>query len=118
MIGGFDRTLVGRSSRDDIGLMFRLISERWPDFVVELADGSAVLDGRDDALRTLSVPSEFFVYESKGSYDSWTARGLTQENAERMISVTVERDAISFVVNAADSETARQVSVLIRAIQE
>jgi hypothetical protein len=118
MIGGYDTVLDGTASSEEVALMLRLLGEAWPNRVVESGDGTIVLDGREDAAQVWAIPCELFIYGSREAYQSWTDHGLTGDNAARMISVSVEPDAMSFVVNAPESETARHVKLVMQAIRE
>ena len=118
MIGGFDRILGGETSEYEIDRILRLVGVFWPRCVVESGEGSRVAEGSDAAARGWSIPCEIFIYESRDAFASWTAHGLTDDNAAKMVAITVEPDAMSFVVNAEESETARLVSVVIEAVRE
>lgn len=101
MIGGTDIVLTGKTSVHDANLLVCVLRDRWPDLVVQAADDAAPLPRGT----SLNATPEFFVYRRRADFDSWAAAGAAAENADSMIHVIVESDALTLV--AAPGESAR-----------
>lgn len=118
MIGGHDVSLLGTVHPGDADVLLRASRAAWPKSVVESGDGSIVVPVGQALRLQWPVPSEVFVYETHAAYESWTASGLTTENATHMVAITIENDCISFVVNAATGPTTSLVEEMIQALKE
>lgn len=116
MIGGHDIFAPGRVFPEDIDVLLRAFRVIWPSGVVESGDGEFVLSIADALRRSWPIPSELFIYESDAAYKSWTASGLTDENADAMISVTLEDDGIAFVVDDAEAPTGAMLKDVMSAV--
>lgn len=118
MIGGFDIAMLGAAASEDVDVLLRSTRAAWPHGVLESADGDFVAALGAALNRHWTSPNEFFVYDHPDAYESWTEFGLTDENADRMISVTVEADGVFFVVHEQGSKTHALVEDLMRALQQ
>jgi hypothetical protein len=116
VIGGFDLQLSGPTDVEDIDVLLHVVRARWRTAVVETGSGDRVMK-IGQAMRTgWPIPGELFLYESDDAWRQWTELGLTEDHAARMISVSVEPDAIYFVVNAPTSASATLVANIIAAL--
>ena len=102
----------------DVDLILRAARAAWPCGFVETGDGSFKANVGAAFRKAWAVPSELFIYEDFAAYDSWTAHGLTDDNATKMVAVTFDADCISFVVNDKGGPTAATVAAIIDAIRE
>jgi len=117
MIGGYDIQEIGHVSGEDVDLFLRSVRTQWPDGVVETADGTSTMSIREGLRIHWNPPCEFFLYESRASYEAWTRDGFTEEYSASMVSVSVEPDCIAFVVNMPDSRSHNLVVQSIDAIR-
>jgi hypothetical protein len=118
MIGGVDIPFTGTVLDGDVDVLLRAARAAWPHAFVESGDGTfAEPIGRAVRVRW-SAPAEMFVYESPEAYASWTASGLTEENADKMVAVTLEADCISFVVNDEGGTTGAIVRDMVESVRE
>jgi hypothetical protein len=117
MIGGYDVFESGSTSNVDLDVLLRCVRAEWPNGVLEVADGSTTMSIREGLKRRWDAPCEFFLYESRTSYDAWTRDGFTDEHSSSMLSVTVEPDGIAFVVDAKDSRSHQLVAQATDAIR-
>jgi hypothetical protein len=117
MIGGVDIALPGPVLAGDMDVLLRAARAEWPRAVVEDGDGTIVVQIGDALRRPWDVPCEVFIYEDREAYESWTAHGLTEQNANTIVSVMVERDCISFVVGDSIGPTASIVAQTIYAVR-
>ncbi len=84
--------------------------------MVESSDGTVLLPVGTALRQRWPVPSEVFIYKTRAAYESWTALGLTDENADEMVAVTVEPDCTSFVVSKPDAPSGAIVDEMIEAV--
>lgn len=118
MIGGVDFPLSGPVVADDMDVLLRGARAEWPEAVVEDGAGNFVVV-IDAALRMRwSIPSEAFIYENRAAYESWTACGLTHQNAHQMVSVSLESDCISFVVSDLAAPSASIVAGMVEGVEK
>jgi hypothetical protein len=117
MIGGYDILFGGHVQRGDVDVLLRCVRAFWPSAYVESGDGSLTSPAAE-FLRREDLPSEFYIYEDRAAFEHWSAEGLTDDNAARMISVTIDGQGISFVVNAPGGVTAQLVADVTFNIRE
>jgi hypothetical protein len=72
---------------------------------------------RSEELFPLTLATEAFVYRDPASFESWRREGLTAHNADAVIWVSSQDDALSFVVDARDSASGRLVRELIERLR-
>jgi hypothetical protein len=118
MIGGVDIAFTGTVLNGDIDVLLRAARAAWPRAFVETGDGSFAAPVGDTFRVQWPVPSEVFIYESRAAYESWTASGLTDDNARKMVALTLEADCISFVVNEEGGATAAIARDMIESVRE
>ncbi len=116
MIGGEDLWLEGPSSGEEIDQTVRWLRGAWPQAVVEVP-GRPVMPIRSEELFPLTLATEAFVYRDPASFESWRREGLTAHNADAVIWVSSQDDALSFVVDARDSASGRLVRELIERLR-
>ena len=117
MIGGIDIMFEGRVAPDDFDVILRIARAFWSSAFVESGDGTIAV-GIGAALRTpWAIPCELFLYENRAAYASWTADGLTDQNADQLISVSVEEDCISFVVSGEKTPSHELAAAIIDALR-
>ena len=119
ILGGFDIELAGAViAGNDMNVVLRSLRGAWPQAIVETSDGTSVITIATAITQRWSAPCEVFIYEHRASYESWTANGLTVENANEMIAVAVESDGMSFVVNDPNAPTVILVRELMDAVTQ
>jgi len=118
MIGGHDVSLTGPVLRDDMEVLLRAARAAWPSAVLESGDGETQMPIGEAIRHQTAMPSEVFLYKNRGAYESWTASGLTEENAEEMVAITAETDCLSFVLNDPAASTGSIVTEMIEAVRE
>ncbi len=117
MIGGYDTVLPGLVLGEDLDFLLRATRAAWPQAVVESDGGTVSKIG--DALRLRwDAPCEFFIYEHRAAYESWAAHGLTDENANTIITVMVEPDCVSFVADVATGPAAAVVREALESLEK
>jgi hypothetical protein len=109
MIGGFDVAVIGKTCLEDVVSLLRVARREWEHAVVEVGGSDETMPIADAIKKPSSLTNEFFIYENWVAHESWTELGLTDENADQVISVIVEKDGISFVVDTPDSASGKIV---------
>ena len=115
MIGGDDLLVEGPTTMSDVDLALRMLMRKWREAVIE-DDRGRVHMSSDPDLWPLPRINELFVYRDQASFDSWKSEGLTDENAEAVVWISIQTDAISFVMNDRESPTGRVVQEVTEAI--
>jgi hypothetical protein len=100
-ISGVDVELLGNPSRDDIDLLIRAARAVWPKCIIE--EDRKVYTCRQAIHRHWPIPCEMFIYKTMDTLKSWTESGLTELNANELLSVQVQKDGMFFVVNSKGS---------------
>jgi hypothetical protein len=118
MIGGYDVLLPGLVLPDDMDVLLRASRAAWPSAMVESGDGQTLLTVGEALRVRWPISGEVFIYKTRGAYASWTASGLTDENANEMVAITLEQDCIAFVVSDAAAPTSTMVDEMIEAVKE
>jgi len=116
MINGHDVEVEMPVDSVAIDVLLRTVRAAWPHAVVENGGGNTCTIGDAIRLRWI-LPTELFIYETRDAYESWTASGLTDENGDKLMALTLESDCISFVVSAQTAPSAQIVDVVIEAIK-
>jgi hypothetical protein len=116
MIGGVDTALVGPVLGGDLDVLLRAARAVWPLAIVESDDGTVVKKIGEALRLRWDAPCEFFIYENRAAYESWSAHGLTDGSANKIVTVMVEPDCISFVVGDDDGPTASIVRETVDAL--
>ena len=117
MIGGVDLAFPGAVLEGDLDAILRATRASWPRAFVESSDGSFAAPVEEALRRWWPIESEIFVYDSREAYESWTASGLTDENAEKMIAITVDAEYIAFVVSSERGATAAMARELMESVR-
>src|SRR5277367_2518854 len=94
IIGGSDIVIEGAGSPDEAFFIVSQLINAWPALCVQDASAdNCVLPG--DA--TIVSMTEFFVYASRVDFESWTANGASDANADRMIHVILGPNSTTLV---------------------
>lgn len=102
MIGGWDFVILGDTEPGELALILQQLRAEWPSLIVEDAiDGTKVEPGELEP----NGDRELLIYEDQGSFDSWSADGLTSENEFTMIQLLFLPDSITLVIDGAGKLT-------------
>jgi hypothetical protein len=117
MMGGDDLWVDGASSGAEIDLTVRWLRGIWENALVELPGRPVVLPIHSERLFPLTSAAEAFIYRDEASFESWRRDGLTAGNADAVIWVSANEEALSFVVDDRNSDSGRLVSELMEYIR-
>lgn len=115
-MGGADIQVPGGVDRGDIDFVLRFLRLAWPNGILD--DGT----GTPAPLRALATHNlgheEYFVYETPDAFALWSKEGFTDEASSSLVYLTVEDDALCFVVDALSSTAGSIVEQLVDALVE
>ncbi len=118
MIGGTDIVLEGRPVASDFDRAARVLRALWPNAVVEVPPKYDVIEITGPSLYPFRLWDEIFFYRDEATRRSWKKEGLTtKSNADGVIWISVDEDALCFVVDALSSEAGRIAQDIIAAIE-
>lgn len=117
MIGGTDLVLEGRPDASDFDRAARVLRVLWPNAVVEVPPKYEGIHITNPSLYPFRLWDEIFFYRDEETRISWKEEGLTESNAGGVIWISVDEDALCFVVDAPSSEAGRIASDIIATIE-
>lgn len=113
-IGGIDLVLPGAPTPRDLQTLLRALQERWPEAVVEV---DIILPIQMAIEHDWGLQEDLFLFENDAAQASWTAHGMTDDNEGQLIAVTLQPDAIAFVVGDTGTQSYEVVQELMAAVQ-
>jgi hypothetical protein len=113
VIGGHDMVLDGAGPADEGVFLVSELRRVWPELVVQNAEAEEAVSPDAPSIERMT---EFFVYRSRGDFDSWTAHGATEANADTMIHVILGEVSTTLVTHRAGSASYGHAEKLGRAV--
>lgn len=104
-LGGFDISIAGTTTINDINVILQHVKQNWPTAVFKLGNAKEVSEIASEDFFPISGVIEFFAYTDYKSCESWRKNGLTKNNADKIICFYIESDNIGVVVEAPGSKT-------------
>jgi len=99
-IGGSDTVIDGAPALGEGRFIVTWLKSKWPALLVEDVDADAPV--AHDA-PSVGQMAEFFVYESRKAFETWTASGRTDQNDDSMIHVLLGDTSTTLVHSRAST---------------
>ena len=117
MIGGLDILIKGTTSKSDLDCILRTIRFYWRKAILESPGMLGPISIVDSKLYPIPMMEECFIYSNVSAYQSWEEFGRTDKNADHLIYIVVERNALCLTFDNARSATFRYVKEIISALE-
>lgn len=117
MIGGTDIIIPGLTTRFDVAFIIRGVRQFWRKAVVESPHLSCPMVVDEPNLYPIPRMDECFIYSSRAAFESWERAGRTDQNADHLIYLVLESDAICLTIDNTTSKTSKIVQEVVEGLE-